>query len=405
MSRVFLMKWYHFSVEYFEDLRNINHCEFLIMTRQKNGKYVLQNKLRTWSELRRERKKKEKEVEKGNLDAVNVRDSATLDRTTSTESVQKPRRWGGCPDGCDHNKAFRIRSALADLIKLDSTTIPQGASAAQSPGMPTSAASTSSTHGVATPSSTTHGTSTPTSIHGSRRSTARRFQSEDDEPSQSEYDVNRQGAVASPDGTHSHPISIDSRLRARDEKRLPENGETSLSIPSVFSARGRDFGGTNSGRTSRAGTYGDSSSDEKSHRRKRDELGLEVVTSKVAGMDLDDGTGGTATPGGKRDRAGLGRGTGTRLDDSSSSGSERDEACAHTHAHGHGHAHAHGHVVHSHVHSHVHHHARGQDSQNENELADDEREAKGNEDIDDADDLSDIDRAEAADRSLRGSVY
>ena len=34
MSRVFLMKWYHFSVEYFEDLRNVNHCEFLIMKKQ-----------------------------------------------------------------------------------------------------------------------------------------------------------------------------------------------------------------------------------------------------------------------------------------------------------------------------------------------------------------------------------
>ena len=34
MSRVFLMKWYHFTVEYFEDLRNVNHCEFLIMRKQ-----------------------------------------------------------------------------------------------------------------------------------------------------------------------------------------------------------------------------------------------------------------------------------------------------------------------------------------------------------------------------------
>ncbi len=43
MSRVFLMKWYHFSVEYFEDLRNVNHCEFLIMRKQEeSGKYILQ---------------------------------------------------------------------------------------------------------------------------------------------------------------------------------------------------------------------------------------------------------------------------------------------------------------------------------------------------------------------------
>ena len=56
MSRVFLMKWYHWSVEYFEDLRNVNHCEFVVMKKdEKTGRYQLQNQLRTWSELKRER--------------------------------------------------------------------------------------------------------------------------------------------------------------------------------------------------------------------------------------------------------------------------------------------------------------------------------------------------------------
>ncbi|KAI4260385.1 MAG: hypothetical protein L6R42_004084 [Xanthoria sp. 1 TBL-2021] len=56
MTRVFLMKWYHFSVEYFEDLRNVDHCEFVVMKRSReNQKYILQNELRTWSEMRRER--------------------------------------------------------------------------------------------------------------------------------------------------------------------------------------------------------------------------------------------------------------------------------------------------------------------------------------------------------------
>ncbi|ETN44175.1 uncharacterized protein HMPREF1541_10725 [Cyphellophora europaea CBS 101466] len=54
-SRVFLMAWYHYSVEFFEDLRNINHCEFLVMKLGGNGRYVLQNQLRRWSELRAER--------------------------------------------------------------------------------------------------------------------------------------------------------------------------------------------------------------------------------------------------------------------------------------------------------------------------------------------------------------
>lgn len=48
------MKWYHWSVEYFEDLRNVNHCEFVVMRRrEENGRYALQNQLRTWSELKR----------------------------------------------------------------------------------------------------------------------------------------------------------------------------------------------------------------------------------------------------------------------------------------------------------------------------------------------------------------
>lgn len=54
-SRVFLMAWYHYSVEFFEDLHNINHCEFLVMKLNPNGRYVLQNSLRRWSDLRRER--------------------------------------------------------------------------------------------------------------------------------------------------------------------------------------------------------------------------------------------------------------------------------------------------------------------------------------------------------------
>lgn len=79
MTRVFLMKWYHFSVEYFEDLRNMNHCEFVVMKlNEDNGKYILQNQLRTWSEMRRER--------------ANSRTS-----TTEPESpIPVRKKWGGC---------------------------------------------------------------------------------------------------------------------------------------------------------------------------------------------------------------------------------------------------------------------------------------------------------------------
>lgn len=79
MTRVFLMKWYHFSVEYFEDLRNMNHCEFVVMKLDEdNKKYILQNQLRTWSELKRER--------------ANSRTSIT--EPESPIPVRK--KWGGC---------------------------------------------------------------------------------------------------------------------------------------------------------------------------------------------------------------------------------------------------------------------------------------------------------------------
>ncbi|KAL2810695.1 histidine phosphatase superfamily [Aspergillus granulosus] len=98
MTRVFLMKWYHWSVEYFEDLRNINHCEFVIMKlNEDNGKYVLQNQLRTWSEL-----KKAKELE--HQRERTARGLAPPHQTTTPAEPSVPirRKWGGCPDGCNH---------------------------------------------------------------------------------------------------------------------------------------------------------------------------------------------------------------------------------------------------------------------------------------------------------------
>lgn len=85
MTRVFLMKWYHWSVEYFEDLRNINHCEFVVMQSSGDrGKFVLQNELRTWSELKKREKVKEEQAQ--------------------TQSPDEPKKqWGGCPEGCTHD--------------------------------------------------------------------------------------------------------------------------------------------------------------------------------------------------------------------------------------------------------------------------------------------------------------
>ena len=97
MSRVFLMKWYHFSVEYFEDLRNINHCELLIMRKEEDsGKYILENNLRTRSQQKREREAERREKD------------INMPPEKATESVSSPapkrRKWGGCPNGCDHGR-------------------------------------------------------------------------------------------------------------------------------------------------------------------------------------------------------------------------------------------------------------------------------------------------------------
>ncbi|KAF2762444.1 phosphoglycerate mutase-like protein [Pseudovirgaria hyperparasitica] len=93
MTRVFLMKWYHWSVEYFEDLRNVNHCEFVVMKQNaNNGKFILENEMRTWSDLKK-------------------RAAAASSSTSPSkgpplpfgESASVPiRQWGGCVNGCNH---------------------------------------------------------------------------------------------------------------------------------------------------------------------------------------------------------------------------------------------------------------------------------------------------------------
>jgi hypothetical protein len=81
---------YHYSVEYFEDLRNVNHCEFVVMNKDNSsGKYILENKLRTWSELKLER---------------SIAEGRALDVQPDEHSVSLRRKWGGCPHGCDHAK-------------------------------------------------------------------------------------------------------------------------------------------------------------------------------------------------------------------------------------------------------------------------------------------------------------
>ena len=115
MTRVFLMKWYHFSVEYFEDLRNVNHCEFVVMKKDpENGKFILQNQLRTWSQLKRER------AARGSI-------SLPPNAGQALEDYPVPirRRWGDCLEGFSHGnhptQRFTlkppVRQNTADLFK------------------------------------------------------------------------------------------------------------------------------------------------------------------------------------------------------------------------------------------------------------------------------------------------
>lgn len=85
-------------MEYFEDLRNINHCEFIIMEQNpETGKYILENQLRTWSDLKRQKLKEREEEKKQESQTHDVEQG----RTESPEAP-KARIWGGCVEGCSH---------------------------------------------------------------------------------------------------------------------------------------------------------------------------------------------------------------------------------------------------------------------------------------------------------------
>lgn len=290
MSRVFLMKWYHFSVEYFEDLRNVNHCEFLIMRKQEDsGKYKLDNKLRTWSELRREKKKEKEDGAKNKGrggDGSGTSGSGAGKDTTKLErqaSIPITRRWGGCPDGCNHG-SFSIRSDLAELVRkseqlsnsatmISTITLASPSTSLAAPSRAHAADSASNAPSLDTDVPTPATTVAPTTpVSGceslaptnngtaivSRRPAARRFQSfisdagqecgdlsgdadssELDDSGQIltvgpriEIDVvrSREEIVSSPDGTPSF-ISPDDRVRSL--KSPPATGGLVLTSPTM----------------------------------------------------------------------------------------------------------------------------------------------------------------------------
>ncbi|KAG0137796.1 histidine phosphatase superfamily [Tuber indicum] len=102
MTRIFLMKWYHYSVEYFEDLKNIDHCQFVLMEKNPvTDKYELKTELRTWSA---ERKKEEDRQQREG--GPSSKDLKKLEAAAASLEVI----YGGCANGCSHGKTNKLRT-------------------------------------------------------------------------------------------------------------------------------------------------------------------------------------------------------------------------------------------------------------------------------------------------------
>ncbi|RFU73020.1 phosphoglycerate mutase [Trichoderma arundinaceum] len=251
MSRVFLMKWYHFSVEYFEDLRNVNHCEFLIMRKQVNGKYHLENKLRTWSELRRERAQAIKDKEKDGADANDKSAKDTKDefKLDHTKSFVVTRRWGGCPNGCNHTAHYNNHQKSEHTSQQEEKS--------------------------------THSSSTNLAVRRQQRHKPSTSDDEDDSeepPKEPKEKFNIEVArafdeiVSSPDGTPSF-ITAEDRIRH---------------IKAAHLHVGRDFGGTYSGHPSVAGSDTEASEDEATRRHRLASLDSRIKSGTALANRLGD---------------------------------------------------------------------------------------------------------------------
>ena len=74
-ARVFLMKWFRWSYEEFESLRNIPHCQYLIMKRlEETDRFQLKTPLKTWDDLPEEEVDEEVEKEFGREVCFNSKD-------------------------------------------------------------------------------------------------------------------------------------------------------------------------------------------------------------------------------------------------------------------------------------------------------------------------------------------
>ena len=107
MARVWLMKWFHWSVEYFEDLRNVEHCGFVVLEKCENGKYELKTEMRTWTGRGRERQEKGRYAcpPPGGVEGVKA----------MGVGERVGRKWGGCAGGCTHEPYTEVREEEAEV--------------------------------------------------------------------------------------------------------------------------------------------------------------------------------------------------------------------------------------------------------------------------------------------------
>lgn len=92
-ARVFLMKWFRWNYEEFESLRNIPHCQYLIMKQDPaNGKYNLKTPLQTWDDLPEEEIDDEVKREFGDEVCFNSKNKLENPRDLDINSIIKAQR-------------------------------------------------------------------------------------------------------------------------------------------------------------------------------------------------------------------------------------------------------------------------------------------------------------------------
>ena len=281
--------------------------------KEDSGKYILENNLRTWSELKRERmaalKEKEKaEKDKGtsaspssnNLNGLSEKEKEK-ERKLEAGAVgpaQAKKKWGGCPNGCDHSTHYYKKENSMHAMQLN--------------GKPTNGSSNASP--IVTP---------PESLPFRRANTRRSQSSSDDDEEASasghshSIDVQRSldEMVSSPDSTPSF-ISVEEMLRSRLKNPRKDH------LLSVKHG-GRDFGGSASGNTSQAGSDTEFSAEEDLRNRtsKGRKVGEGLTMTGMGGTDKSSHAGS-----GRREESQMGRGAmADALGDQSDASSEAEE--------------------------------------------------------------------------------